>query len=157
MRDPNYLADATKPELRPPGAEEAARDITRDRKAFTAAIRTKIFTFLRALVLQDYEGTLAMLATRDRPDDKPWSTDALRTAMDAYHVDHARVRLDPTARNVQHTYVRPSEDGATWTVQQMLIDPDELNDWVTEFSVDIAQSRAAAEPVLSLIRLSPLT
>jgi superfamily II RNA helicase len=157
MRDPNYLADATKPELRPPGAEEAARDITRDRKAFTAAIRTKIFTFLRALVLQDYEGTLAILATRDRPDDKPWSTDALRTAMDAYHVDHARLRLDPTARNVQHTYVRPSEDGATWTVQQMLIDPDELNDWVTEFSVDIAQSRAAAEPVLSLIRLSPLT
>ena len=40
MRDPNYAAQVVdEKELRPPGAEEAARDITRDAKAFTAAIR----------------------------------------------------------------------------------------------------------------------
>ena len=38
MRDPNYQVAASK-EVRPPGAEEAANDITRDVKAFTAAIR----------------------------------------------------------------------------------------------------------------------
>ena len=37
-------------EVRPPGAEEAAADITRDTKAFTAAIRNRIFIFLRGLV-----------------------------------------------------------------------------------------------------------
>src|SRR5258706_5814141 len=48
MRDPNYQRAESK-EVRPPGAEEAARDITRDAKAFTAAIRTGIFGFLRGL------------------------------------------------------------------------------------------------------------
>ena len=54
MRDPNYRPGETK-EVRPPGAEEAAADITRDTKAFTAAIRNRIFTFLRGLVMEDYE------------------------------------------------------------------------------------------------------
>src|SRR5678810_624094 len=47
MRDPQYQASAPTKEMRPPGAEEAAADITRDPKAFTAAIRTRIFSFLR--------------------------------------------------------------------------------------------------------------
>jgi len=41
MRDPNFQRAETK-EVRPPGAEEAAQDITRDTKAFTAAIRNRI-------------------------------------------------------------------------------------------------------------------
>src|SRR5258705_5567291 len=60
MRDPNYQRTETK-EVRPPGAEEAAADITRDTKAFTAAIRNRIFTFLRGLVNRDYEAALATL------------------------------------------------------------------------------------------------
>ena len=44
MRDPNYCAAETK-EVRPPGAEEAAADITRDVKNFTAAIRNRAFSF----------------------------------------------------------------------------------------------------------------
>jgi hypothetical protein len=54
MRDPNFQRAETK-EVRPPGAEEAAQDITRDTKAFTAAIRNRIFVFLRGLVIGDYE------------------------------------------------------------------------------------------------------
>ena len=46
---PNYRpsGDAAR-QVRPPGAEKRPPDITRDTKAFTAAIRTRIFTFLRA-------------------------------------------------------------------------------------------------------------
>ena len=46
-------------EVRPPGAEEAARTSPATRKAFTAAIRTRIFTFLRGLIIGDYEQALA--------------------------------------------------------------------------------------------------
>src|SRR6266581_4178402 len=60
MRDPAYQRAEAK-EVRPPGADEAAADITRDTKAFTAAIRTRIFTFLRGLVNRDYESALATL------------------------------------------------------------------------------------------------
>ena len=60
MRDPNYQRAETK-EVRPPGAEAAAADITRDTKAFTAVIRNRIFTFLRALVNHDFDAALALL------------------------------------------------------------------------------------------------
>src|SRR5664280_451156 len=49
LRNPSFQRAETK-EVRPPGAEAAAADITRDTKAFTSAIRNRIFTFLRGLV-----------------------------------------------------------------------------------------------------------
>jgi hypothetical protein len=156
MRDPNYQAREDAPEVRPPGAEEAEQDITRDPKAFTAAIRTQIFTFLRALANGDLETALATTSGTPPPDHDPWTTDRLRQALDAYHVEHERIRLDPEARNSRHTYVTPSEDKRRWRVQQMLVDPAEANDWVAEFDVDLAESRSANAPALQLRRLGIL-
>ena len=174
MRDPNYRARGETPEVRPPRSEEAASDITRDPKAFTAAIRTRIFAFLRALASGDFEAALAVLSavvvserderdTRDTRDDndmpehgEDWTAERLRDALDAYHAEHARIRLDPEARNPRHTYVTPSEDKRRWRVQQMLIDPEEDNDWVAEFDVGLDESRADGEPVLRLVKLGSL-
>jgi len=52
--------------------------------------------------------------------------------------------------------VRVSEDKQTWNVQQMLVDPEEENDWVVEFIVDLAASRDAGAPVLRLVRIGLL-
>ncbi len=38
----------------------------------------------------------------------------------------------------------------------MLVDPEEHNDWVAEFEVDLARSREREEPWLRLIRLGSL-
>ena len=156
MRDPNYQRAETR-EVRPPGVEEAAQDITRDTKAFTAAIRNRVFSFLRGLVVGDYEaalGTLAGLALDQ--DDQPWTAVRLEQVLEAYHAEHERICLDPNARNVRHTYVIPSENKQSWRVQQMLLDPQEHNDWVAEFEVDLAASRAANDPVLQLRRIGHL-
>jgi superfamily II RNA helicase len=156
MRDPNYQPRGETAEVRPPGAEEAARDITRDARTFTAAIRNQIFSFLRALVSGDFEAALGIANESATPDDEQWTTDRLRRALEEFHVEHERIRLDPAARNIQHTYITPSEDKSRWRVQQMLIDPEEANDWVAEFEVDLAASRAAGEPNLQLRRLGSL-
>ncbi len=156
MRDPNYRPGETK-EVRPPGAEEAAADITRDVKAFTAAIRNRIFTFLRGLVIEDYEAAIANLNSPNDDDGQPWTGARLQKLMDAYHADHDHLCLDPNARNGRHTYVLPAEDKRTWRVQQMLVDPAGDNDWVAEFEVDLAESRKASEPVLRLRRIGSLT
>ncbi|MDR3403513.1 MAG: DUF3516 domain-containing protein [Chthoniobacter sp.] len=156
MRDPNYRPRGEQPEVRPPGAEEAAADITRDPKAFTATIRNRIFTFLRALVSGDFETALSVVNTPPSAEDEPWTAERLRQALEAYHVEHEYLRLDPEARNVRHTYITISEDRRHWRVQQMLVDPAEVNDWVAEFEVDLAGSRAAGEPVLKLLRLGSL-
>jgi hypothetical protein len=173
MRNPNFQRAETK-EVRPPGAEEAALDITRDAKTFTAAIRNRIFVFLRGLVIADYEAAITNLSTgtgradpalREQdaqqrvPTDaegQPWTADRLRAAVEAYELEHERICLDPNARNARHTYVVPSEDKKSWRVQQMLVDPEEDNDWVAEFEVDLAQSRALGEPFLRLRRIGSL-
>jgi hypothetical protein len=49
--------------------------------------------------------------------------------------------------------VAPSENKLSWAVQQVLIDPDEHNDWVAEFNVDLAASRTAEEAVMRLSRI----
>jgi hypothetical protein len=192
MRNPDYQRAETK-EIRPPGSDEA--DITRDTKAFTAAIRNRVFMFLRGLVIADYEAALESLsnvssevpsegrvprapnpekaglpelappkdasqtAPQNVPTDaegKPWTPDRLREAVEAYKAGHRRICLDPNARNARHTYVVPSEDRKSWRVQQMLVDPEEANDWVAEFDVDLAASRAQNQPVLRLRRLGSL-
>ncbi len=156
MRNPDYQRAESK-EVRPPGAEEAARDITRDTKAFTASIRTRIFSFLRGLVNGDFETALPLLTLPDDAEGVPWTNERLHVAIEAYFAVHGHLRLDPEARNARHTYVVPSEDKQTWRIQQMLIDADEHNDWVAEFTLDIAQSRANEEPALRLVRISALT
>ncbi len=156
MRNPNFQR-AEVAEVRPPGAEAADNDITRDAKAFTASIRNRIFTFLRGLVIGDFTEAIAHLASPNDVEGQPWTPERLQKALDEFHVEHERICLDPNARNARHTYVIPSEDKKTWRVQQMLVDPEEHNDWVAEFEVDLTESRKSKEPVLRLRRIGSLT
>jgi len=156
MRDPNYLRAETE-EVRPPGSEATEQDITQDTKAFTAAIRVRIFYFLRGLVIGDFEQAIGHLTSPLDLDGETWSAHRLQQALEAYHVEHKRINLDPNARNARHTWVVPSEDKKTWRVQQMLVDPEDHNDWVAEFLVDIEESRKLIEPSLRLRRIGSLT
>jgi superfamily II RNA helicase len=166
MRDPSYAsrlaAERTTIEggdLRPPSLAKGLPeqpDITRDTKAFTAAIRTRIFTFLRALIISEYETALAQLNSPQDGNGEPWTADRLRLRMDEYHRDHERLCLEPNARNSRHTYLIPAEDKRTWKVQQMLVDPEEHNDWVAEFEIDLDQSRQSGDPVMALKRIGNL-
>jgi hypothetical protein len=156
MRDPNYQPAGTGIGMRPPRPEQAP-DVTRDAKAFTAAIRTRVFAFLRAWSIGNDEAALAVIDSPTDAAGEPWTPARLRAAREAHSVEHALgIRLDPEARNLRHTHVQPSEDRATWRVQQMLVDPEGLNDWVAELEVDLAASREVGEPVLQLLRLGSL-
>jgi hypothetical protein len=173
MRNPDYQPRGATVEVRPPGAEEAAQDVTRDPRGFTAAIRTRVFAFLRAFANGDAESAVESLVeaaataapdpatapTREMPLAEPeaaWTAARLRETLEAYHAGHRFLRLDPEARNLRHTHVLPADDRKTWRIQQMLIDPEEKNDWVAEFEVDIHRSRATRQPVLRLLRLGSL-
>jgi hypothetical protein len=87
---------------------------------------------------------------------EPWTAQRLRDAIEPYYAQHRFISLEPEARNVRHTYVKVAEDGQSWVVQQVLVDPDGHNDWLAEFVVDLAVSRAAGEPRLRLSRDGPV-
>jgi hypothetical protein len=52
--------------------------------------------------------------------------------------------------------VEPGGDAKTLRVCQVLVDPEELNDWQVEFSVDLAQARADGKPTLALVKIGPV-
>jgi superfamily II RNA helicase len=156
MRDPAYFVAATAGEdMRPPRPEEPP-DVTRDTKAFTAAIRTRVFSFLRAWSIGDDEAALALIDDPSDGDGEPWTAARLKAAREAHRAEHAGLRLDPEARNIRHTTVKPAEDGASWRVEQMLIDTAGLNDWTAEIDVELAASRDAGQAVVRLLRLGLL-
>ena len=160
LKNPGYQSKAEVAEVRPPGAEEADQDVTRRPKDFLAAIRTRIFTFLRALADEDYAGAAIVFPTDPTlppPSNSEPSTEMqLRQAMETYFEGHTGLRLDPEARNLRHTYNLPSEDGLFWKVQQVLVDPETANDWMCEFTVDLKASREAREPVVYWKKLGPV-
>jgi len=102
----------------------------------------------------DYEQALSHLSSLEQPEGGTWTPAQLAKQLETYYADHQYIRLDPEARNARHTYVAVSEDKKFWIVQQVLIDPDDHNDWKAEFSVDLAASRVASEPVIRLFGIA---
>lgn len=130
-----------------PEAQEAI-DITRNKREFTALIRTEIFHFLRSLAAGRYDAAAAIVP--------PWTEEELSGVMEQYYIEHQRITLDPEARNHKHTYITPDDENDSWTVSQVLVDPEGLNDWQATFSVDKAQAREAGKPILQLLSLETI-
>jgi hypothetical protein len=149
LRNPEFIATQEK-EIRPPGAAEAAADITRDPKQFRSQIRARVFEFLRCLAHRDFAGGREQLA-----NSLDWPPENLQQAFDAYCAEHETFRLDPEARKARHSYFQPIPETNTWRLQQMLLDREEYNDWVAEFTIDLDASRSASLPMLQLIRIAP--
>ena len=149
MGDPNYRPPVERDKTPKP---EAAPDITRNLPAFKAAVRSRIFAFLRAAASGDVEGALTVFPEKD---GNP-GADSIKAALAAYQAGHERIRLDPEARNLRHLHVTPSEDGLHWNVLQTIVDPEELNDWVIEMQVALSASREAGVPVMCMLGIHPL-
>ncbi len=116
MRDPGYQAPGSS-EIEPePRGQEPAPDVTKDTRSFTAAIRTQVFTFLRAWSFGTDEAALEVLDSGVDGSGARWTPERLADARDAFRVEHRNLRLDPEARNLRHTHVHPSDDGTMWRV-----------------------------------------
>jgi hypothetical protein len=154
--NPEFKTTAPTTELRPPGAEAAAEDITRDAAAFTSAIRAKIFAFLRWIANREFDEALAMLSTAADAEEAAWTPERLRTTDEAYHAGHRGFLLDPAARNLRNTLITKSGPEAAsphWIVRQILVDAEDLNDWMLEFEIDLPASRAAKQPDAAAVAL----
>jgi len=127
---------------------QEAIDITRNKREFTALIRAEIFHFLRPLATGRFDTAAAVVP--------PWTGDELFAASEEYFATHTRITLDPEARNHKHTYITPDDETGMWSVAQVLVDPEGLNDWQASFSVDKALAREEGRPTLQLLSLAPI-
>jgi len=156
LRNPDFVAEFTE-EKPMPGSAEATGDITRDAKAFTAAIRSRVFELMSALWRRNISDALDCLC-EDLPEGafpvdssgERWSERRLVEQLAFYTAEHGAFRLDAEGRALRHTVVEKHDDEGFWKIHQMLQDHNELNDWCMEFTVDLLASRVAEAPVLRL-------
>lgn len=155
LRDPSFVAQEEGDEPEMPGAAEARADITRDTKAFTAAVRARIFEILSSLWRRDIADALDCLA-EDLPEGavpcdssgERWTERRMIEQLALYTAEHGAFRLDSEGRALRHTLVAADAAEDVWKVEQMLQDHNDLNDWCGDFTVDLAASRAASSVVL---------
>ena len=149
LRNPDYVPEADKPV-----AERKAVAFTRNRPAFTRALRNAVFTLVKAFAEGNTAAILAQIEPNDA-DDQPWTAARIEALLDDYHAGHERIRLDPEARAAKHSRIS-DEDPRRWTHEQILVDPEEHNDWSLHLVIDLDRSDAEARPVLILQSLASL-
>lgn len=149
LRNPDYV-----PEQEKPATERRAVAFTRNRAAFTRAVRNAVFDLVKALAHDDADALLEKIDPLDA-DGAAWTRERILTLLDDYHADHARIRLDPEARNIKHTHIKEAAP-RQWTCEQVLVDPDEHNDWSAVFAIDLDRSDAEQRPVLALTGIAAI-
>jgi Domain of unknown function (DUF3516)/Helicase conserved C-terminal domain len=149
MRDPTRLM-TSEPRA---AVEEREKGITSDVKAFTVLVRNEMFHLLKELAARDYAAAAARLAEGGGPEGggEAWTPEGIEAALLPYFEEHATIRLDPAARSPKNTMLDRGEH--RWGVKQIVVDPEEDNDWVIEGAIDLARSDAAGRAVIGVRRI----
>jgi superfamily II RNA helicase len=137
---------AKKPDDAPP----PPKDVTANDRAFKAGIRRVMFSFIRAVANRDWQTAARVIDHREGED--AWTPVEIERAMQPYYDEHATLRVDHAARAPGNTLIDHNRDG-TWRIRQVMVDPDEHNDWVVEATVDLATSRERDRAVIHLDRI----
>lgn len=148
LRNPDFEPEQASQE---PAPDKRPTPITRNRTAFTRAVRNRVFDFVKELSRGNDQAALERMTDRGE-----WTVPRLTETMDPYWEEHGRIRLDPEARNAKHSHIKELPEKRQWQVEQILVDSEELNDWSAVFDVDLEQSDAQGEVVLTLAKLGPV-
>jgi superfamily II RNA helicase len=147
LRDPAKVMEAVErggEDLGPP-------DVTADRRGFVAMIRSLCHRLIRALSLGRFEDALELVVS---PEGGPeWKSETLEQAMAAYRAEHVSLRFDQAAKSPQFTLLEEGED--VWQVRQVMVDPEDDNDWCVHARVDLARARREGRPGLELVGIVP--
>ena len=147
LRNPDYVPEEDKP-----AAERKVVAFTRNKPAFMRALRNSVLDLVKALSHGDAAAALSLMEPADS-EGVAWSRQRIDGLLDTYFADHERIRLDPEARAAKHTRVS-EEDPRKWIVEQLLVDPEELNDWMLRIAVDLDRCDAAGAVILRLESLA---
>lgn len=144
LRDPEF-----EPEPDQPAKERKPVPITRNRVAFTRAVRSRVFDFVKELSRGNHQAAIDQIGG-------DWTAARLAEAMTGYVDEHGLIRMDPEARNAKHCLISEAPDKREWRVEQVLVDQEELDDWSVVFKVDLERSDSEGAVVITLMDLGPI-
>lgn len=121
-----------------PTAEPERRNVTQNTRAFRVMVRNEAFRWVTLLARRRY-ADLAEAAGGEVGSDQ------IEAMMAPYWDTHREIRLDSDARGPDHFKV---DDEAH--VTQVIVDPEDWNEWRIEARIDMAASAEQGEAVLTL-------
>jgi hypothetical protein len=125
-------------------------DITRDEKSFAILVRNELFRLLKAIAWRRYDEILALIEP-DRPaTGGKWNRPDLETMLKGYFESHPVLSTDKDARNPAHLRLTPEDPGKVLLAEQTLLDAEGPTGYVLRVKIDLAKSREAGKPMLSL-------
>ena len=145
--------DAIEPDI----SADAARDVTRNRRAFRAMVRTELFRWVQALARRDH-ASLTTLRGDPALGDRPWPAAEIDGLMAPYWDEHDHLAIDADARSSSWFRLDEPPVGSTapwWSAEQILVDPESSAEWRIVATVDVEASRAEHRAVLRLIDIAP--
>jgi hypothetical protein len=164
MRNPSKNAGRTPAGAAPKTTpSERSQNPLSDSKALETKIRDTVFRHLRLILSGQFESAFQMLATgtpasHPLADFIPTHWVQLEALWAPYFDQRGRFRLDPAARNRNNTRIAdlleaPSRQ--TLSLEQILVDPDEQNDWIAAFEIPLAPIRTHGEVHLVFLGVHP--
>jgi len=114
---------------------------TRKKAEFERAVRRAVFDFVKEIARESWEEAAALVGGKGLE---------IRSLMEGYRDEHGFIRMDPEARSAK--YFRKEGD----SVEQVLVDEEELNDWSVVLKVDREKCDAENRVVMELVSLQAI-
>ena len=137
VRTADAAAGAVEPP--PPGDTDEAPDITADRRAFRALVRSRVFRWVQLAATRSWEHLADDLA---EAGDQRWGADSLSDEFDDYFAEHDTITVDADARGPD-LFGLDDSGGDTWALEQVLLDPESHKEWFLSVRVHVPESAAA--------------
>lgn len=136
LQHPEAVAELAKA----PGRDVAPPPLSANRRAFGVLVRNALFRRVELLARRDWD------ALGDLDGDSGWSATRWAGVAAAYFAEFDRVEIGADARNPALCLV--TESGRTWSVRQILDDPDGEHAWAIQATVDLDASDAEGRAVI---------
>ena len=123
--------------------------LTANQRAFGIMVRNYFFRLAQLFALEKEDRLAELLDYLDEVPD-------FGEALDAYFEDYDDIDVGPAARGPEYFLVDKGSEGArsrSWTVRQILKDPQDDNSYQLVGTVDLDASDAAGEVRLSALRV----
>ena len=135
--------DVVMPTERP---EDEAIDITKDVRGFTTMVRNAAWQIVRFLAFKQYDRAAEALS--EASDTNEWDYTRFKEALEPYWAEYDAIQIGPDARSSAQLKLEQHEP--TWTLTQILLDPDDHRSWHLTFQINLPASREAGVPALTL-------
>ncbi len=134
-----------------PSDDDETVDITKDVRGFTTMVRNAAWQIVRYLAFKQYDRAAEALS--EASDANEWDYARFKEALAPYWAEYDTIEIGPDARSNAQTKIEQSE--SSWTLTQILLDPEAHRSWHLQFDVDLQASRQSGTPTLTLHSLTP--